>query len=456
MRCKLLVVLAFLLLLSACAGECKTAADCVGKSRAAYTADCVDKTCVYNPIPNTCGNGLCEPPENKCSCSQDCGSCVGKVPNSQFLTQQCVQNQCVEDVAVNLVKPISGSAEQSSAGDKFKFDTIYNQPFNLKKDTFDVVLSLSQLAIQNREHRVVSMELSATTKDGRTVTLARQNVDKFLWAVGSSVSEDLILDYVTVEKEGELSNLVLKVQYEYVIVQAGKKTPRSAVLQNRYREKFVFVNPSASYPCPASCDDNNPGTKDSCGPQTDYFCRHEPIPNACGNFRCDGSENKCTCPVDCGPCSGSAGSYLEYVCKANKCTTQLKPGVVVQPSSIFDDRSLGPVQLNNNYKFTSPFDVSKDKFEFDFKVYRMDPSVSEVMIETVRLLEGTQQLAEVSVSQTLGDQPSKVSVSIPGIVEPEEEHIVSLAVWYRFVQDGKDKTGKFEKPLGKITFIRPE
>ncbi len=449
------VIFVILLFLSACGGECKKDVDC--SPRLAFSVSCIDKVCEYTAIPNQCGNLLCEPPENRCSCPADCKPpCVGKVLNSQFLTQQCIQNQCLEDVAPNLVKPISVSAEQTGGGDRFKFDTLYNQPFNMKKDTFDVVLSLSLLAPQNRDHHIISMELTGTTRDGRTITIAQQPVDKYLWSAGSSIEENLIFDFTTAELEGELSSIVLKVQYEYSIVQAGKKTPRQATLQNRYKEKLVFVNPSAVYQCPASCDDKNAGTKDSCGPQTDYFCRHEPIPNACGNFKCDGNENKCTCPQDCGVCSGSAGAYLDFVCKSNKCVAQLKSGVLVQPSFIFDDRSLTIVQLNNNYKYNNPFDITKDKFELDFKVYRQDPSVSKVTIETVRLLEGAQQIAELSVDQELGSQPVKISVPVPGIVGPEEEHQITLAVWYKIVQDGKDKPGKFEKALGKITLINPE
>ena len=448
------VCIVSLLLLSAC-GECSKDSDCTAKT--AFSASCKEKTCVYTAIPNQCGNLICELPENKCKCPSDCKpACVGKVQNSQYLSQQCIQDQCVEDVASSLIKPVSVSADQIVAGDKFKFDTLYNQPFNMKRDTFNLAVSISQMAPQNKDHHIISMEMTGTTKDGRTITLAQQSVDKYLWSVGSSVQEGLILDFTTVEVEGEISNLVLKTQYEYVIVQAGKKTPKQGIIQNKYKDKFVFVKPTASYQCPASCDDKNPGTKDTCGPQTNYFCMHEPVPNACGNFKCDGSENKCTCPQDCGVCGGSAGVYLDFVCKSNKCVAQLKSSVKILPNSIFDDRSLGRVQLNNNYRFNNPFDIGKDRLEIDFKVYRQDPTVSEVAIDTIRLLEGAQQISEMSVDEVLSDKPVTVSVVIPSIVEPEEEHLLTLAVWYRFTQDGQEKTGKFEKPLGKIILIRPE
>ncbi len=459
MRCHrlvLIVCISLLLLLASCGGECKKAEDCKGKPANAFTPTCTDKKCSYAPVPDQCGNEQCEQGENRCTCPLDCKPpCVGKVVNSQYLVQQCIQNTCIEDIEGGKAKPIASSAEQSQSGDKFKFDTLYSQPFNLKKDTFNVILTLSQQGPLNRDHHILNAEITGTTKDGRTITLTRQDTDKYVWTVGSTVSEELILDFITTDLEGELSNLALKINYEYAVVQAGKKTVRQGTLQNRYKEKFIFVKPSAEQPCPASCDDKNAGTRDTCGPQTRFFCKHESIPGTCGNYKCDGAENKCTCAQDCGICSGSAGNFLDYTCKMNQCSTQLKAGANIQPNALFDDRSLGPVQLHNNYKYNNPLDVSKDKFELDFKVYKKDPTVTTVTIETIRLLESGQQIAEQEVNQEIKEEPTAVTITLPSISEPEEDHTLTLAVWYKYVQDGKDKTGKFEKSLGKVTLIKP-
>ncbi len=452
-RLVFILTIAGLLILAACAkAECKTDADC---TRQYFTARCEDKKCIDTPIPNECGNSLCEPPENPCNCPEDCKPpCTGKVPNTKYLVQQCVQDQCVESVPPEQVKPIYSSADQTSAGDKFKIDTIYNQPFNMKKDTFGIMLALMQQAPQNKDEKILNAELTATTKDGRTITLGRINIDKNIWQ-GGVIKEEIILDFPTAELEGELTNLLMKIQYEYSVLQAGKKTPRQATMQNRYREKFTFVRPTASYPCPASCDDQNPGTRDYCGPQTNYFCMHEPIPNVCGNFKCEGAETKCSCPQDCGPCAGSAGNFLDYTCQGTQCTTILKSGVSVQPNSLFDDRSLGPVRLNNNYKFNNPFNIKEDKFALEFKIYQIDPTASDMTIETVRMLEGQQQIAEVQPNQKLSATPTTVEITIPSIVDPEEEHTLTLGIWYKYVAGGEEKRGSFQKPLGKITLINP-
>jgi len=456
MRCKSVFILsvAVLLLLAACKTECKKDADCIKQH---FTGKCVDKKCSYIAVPNECGNGQCEEGagENKCTCAADCGQCIGKVPNTQFLTQQCIQNMCIEDVQAIQVKPIYSSVDQSYAGDKFKIDTIYNLPFNLKKDTFDVAVTLTQQAPQNKDAHLLNLELIATTKDRRTITLARQDINKYLWTAGSTIKEEVAIDFPTAELEGELTGLVLKIQYEYSVTQAGKKTQKQGTLQARYEGKFIFAKPTANYPCPKDCNDKNPGTRDYCGAQTNYFCKHEPIAGACGNFKCDGSETKCSCLQDCGHCSGSAGNFLDYTCQGTSCITILKTGATVQQVPLFDDRSLGPVQLQNNYKFNTPFNIKTDKIQLDFTLYRADPTVSHFTLETVRLLEGQQQLAEMQVDKELGDKPTLVSITIPSIVAPEEEHQPTLAVWYRYTQNGQEKTGKFEKQLGKITLINP-
>lgn len=455
MRCKLLLIaIGLLVLLTACGGECKTATDCAPRS--GFDASCVEKTCQYSPIPGVCGNNQCEPDagENECTCAQDCGQCTGQAAGSQYLGKTCVNDECVEDVTAD-ISPIYTSSEASSAGDKFSLEMEYNNPFNLKHDVVTFTISLKQTGRNNNNHRVTGLELTGTTQDRRTITLGKKDVNKPLWTTNDQIVEELRLDFPTADLEGEISNMILSVNYDYLIETATTTNERSATVKNRYNEKLTFVNPGRTYECPESCDDGNPGTRDTCGAQTDYFCVHEPIPNTCGNFICDGNENRCTCAQDCGPCSGSAGEYLDYTCKASKCITEPKPGVTIQPNSLFDDRSLGPVQLNNNFKYNDPFNVNEDSFTLDFAIYRQDPTVSETVIETVRLLEGQQQLAETQVDQKLSETPTTVTINLPDIPTPEEEHQITIGIWYKYVQDGNERRGNYQKPLGRITLISP-
>ena len=453
-----ILVLASLMISGCKKAECKTAEDCVGKSRQAFTAQCVDGNCVYNPLPNICGNERCEPAvnENKCSCPADCGQCSGKVTGSNYLTQDCVNNVCVESVPAAKVKPVYVSAELTSAGDRFKLDTVYSQPFNMKKDLFKIKLTLTSASDKVDDRKITGIVLEARTADRRTITIGEKTVNKFLWAAGFSIDEEVIVNFPTAELEGELSSLTVKVDYDYATVYAGGKTPKSATMKKTYTEKFIFVNPKAQYPCPESCDDNNPGTTDYCGPETDYFCMHSPKPGLCGNFICDANENKCTCPRDCGPCTGSAGAYLDYTCKDNRCITVMKPGITVTPQAIFDDRNLGMMHLNNYYNYNTPFNINTDSFKLEFGLYELSEGITNPKIETIRVLDGTQVLASQTVNQVIPEgAPLSVEVSVQNIAQPEEEHSVTLGIWYAYTKAGSEEKGNYNKALGKIVFINP-
>lgn len=59
---------------------------------------------------------------------------------------------------------------------------------------------------------------------------------------------------------------------------------------------FLFLK------CPASCDDGNSCTAESCSKETGYKCQIKPIPNCCGNKTCEHSESYENCPLDCPNC----------------------------------------------------------------------------------------------------------------------------------------------------------
>lgn len=456
MRRYLVILALVLLLLAACSkAECKTNSDCTLKPANAFTPKCdEEKKCQYTPIPNTVGNGECEEGENSCTAPADCKPpCTGKVPGSTLLEQRCVNKECVQDAAS--AKPLLVTSEATSAGDKFKIDTEYNQPFNLKKDVLTLTIGLTA-ASQNKDHIITRAEITAQTKEKRTVTLARKDVAKPLFN-GGSIVEEFILDFPA-DIQAELSNVILTLSYDYNVLTSGKKTPKQSTAKITYREKFTYVNPQTAATCPPpaevlkKCDDKNPGTRDSCDP-TNGFCKHEPIAGACGNFKCDSIENKCTCAQDCGTCTGSAGAYTDYSCRSSQCVTTLKSGVTAESQSIFDDRNLGPVQLNNNFKFNNPYNAKRDKINVDFKIYQQDPSVTRVVIETVRILQGQQQLAEANPNLELSSTPSSVSLQLPAPTEAEEELAPSVNVWYMYVKNDKEERGTFQKPLGKVTVI---
>src|SRR3989344_8096206 len=343
--------------------------------------------------------------EDKNTCAADCGTCSGKVAGTKYLEYWLVNNKCVEAVPFTLTHPVSLVNDVANAGDKFHVETSYVQPFNLKKDTFSFVVRLEQ-GTQVRDERVIDVELSGTTKDRRKLVLGRKDVNHPLWE-GVPFEESLVLDFPSFEVEGELNTLVLKVHYEYAAVQGDKSARKEGTFQVNYREKFLFANPPSEYPCPVTCDDKNFGTKDVCG--INHFCVHEPLPAACGNGVCDANENKCTCAHDCGTCSGG-GSFVERACKGGQCVAAVRSSVVLTPNNLFETRDIGPAELNINYRFNAPLDVTKDLFLLDVQQYRVGAGISKVTIQQVRLLDGSQVVAESLVNKEVGPAPITIAV----------------------------------------------
>ena len=103
---------------------------------------------------------------------------------------------------------------------------------------------------------------------------------------------------------------------------------------------------------------------------------------------------------------------------------------------------------------STPFNTKKDKLDIDFKIYQQDPTVTRVVIETVRVLQGQQQLAEANVNLELDTTSAKTaSIQLPAPTDAEEETNPSINVWYMYVQNEQEKRGTFQKALGKITLI---
>lgn len=445
-------LLAFAIILAGCAKkECAKAADC---DKQGYTSSCVDNKCVRTPIPGACGNGQCETTENECICAADCGTCAGAVPGSTLLQKTCINDDTVCSIAVPQanVKPVSVTNPINSLGNQFKVTVTYNQPFNFKRDPFTVRTTLDTIATGASDVRIIGYELSAL-KNKQNVILIDSDANKPFSGKGAAVSDDLHLDLVTADLEGSVTDPQLKIDYEYTI-SSQRKTGQ---LLSPYRgTTFLWVKPNVDYGCP-DCDDGNAGTEDTCGPETQFFCEHTPIAGACGNFQCDGNENKCTCAADCGPCSGSAGQYMDLGCQSQACVAQVRSGIQVTPVSLFDDRNLNIFHLNNRYTYNKPFNTVTERLRAEFTLYEVQAGISKVRIETVRALDGSKELGFVVVNQELNAVGQTVTADVPitFVARPEAQHTVTLSVAYSYEQNAQVKKGTFTKSLEKITFITP-
>ncbi len=175
-----------------------------------------------------------------------------------------------------------------------------------------------------------------------------------------------------------------------------------------------------------------------------------------GNYICEAGENKCTAPLDCGPCKGST-RYLNFGCDGSECLAKIKPDVLIEPKSIFDDRKIGPFHLQNYFRYNSPFNVKEDKLEIEFNLYEVREDVSNVIIETIRVFERQEEVASAEPKALLprAGYKAKVEIEIPPQPLPEFERSLIVTVWYSYLDQKGKQTGSFTKSLEKLTLLTP-
>ena len=364
-------------------------------------------------------------------------------------------NECIQDIPPTAQKPITMTKELTTGGTKIGLTTLFNQPFNTKKDQFSVEFRINSLAQGMSDIRINRLELTGMTPDKRTISLADKTINRNLFE-GSKLKERLIIDFPTADRDGELTNLILKAYIDYVLTAGTTATPKTAILQQNYQPlKFAWAMPEKSPGCPAKCEEQ-PGMKVECSERTNFFCEYTPIQGACGNGVCEATENKCTCPADCGPCTGG-GAYTSRSCIGGSCVTQLRTGITIKPQSLLDERPIGPFELQNTYKYNNPFNTKIDRFTMEFRLKEKQDSVESVKIAEARLLDGSQEIASARVGKelTAKDQIETAEITVPAEL-PEQERSLSLRVWYEYVQNGETKSGDYTKSLGKVVILKPD
>ncbi len=462
----LILMMSFLLV--GCGGECKKNTDC--SSRVCHSVACEDKTCQYTPEPDCCGNTKCEKSigENSCICKIDCGVCDGSVKDAEYLTQQCRNDVCITDVDASLVQILTETKTLSIKPLKLEVSSSFNSGFSVQKDTFDVRIKAQEMPETISELKIDKIELWADNPQGSLVKLGDKSVDKYMWDMDTYIEEDIIVSVMGLKEdtEAEYTDLELKVYYEFNLLSSGKIIEKSGVEEVSYKQDMMLIDPSVDPECPSKegYDDNNPATTEVCNPNTDYFWEHEPVPNKCGNFICDKSENQCTCYKDCGPCEGDVGEYMEELCQSNQCKVKIKSEVVLDSSPILEEKSIVDSEVIFNYIYDKPFAVGSSNFKVEAELSTKGVKTKEVLIKRIAVLEKSTVLGQKDINKKLDSTSDVISEIIPLNLQESDKEFdkpISIKVWYRYIEikedaDNIERDEDFSKSLGTATFIQPD
>ena len=440
-----------LLLLAGCGEkkECPSTCDDGNPCTVDSCSKQTDYECENSPIPG---------------CSLDCGvPCTGSA--GMYMDMQCdpATKQCASNIKPGLdISTSSLTNEMLSSGNKFKIITTYNQPFNMKKELFNLKISLSQIGTGISDIKIKKVEMSGLDANRNTVTLGEKIINKYIWTTETTVEDDLIIDFATSDDDGQFTNVKLRFNYDYVQEYGGQRQSKTATFEITLRGvTFAWLRPTMTGQCPSSCDDFNPGTADVCNAQTKYFCDHQPIPGKCGNFICDPTENKCKCPEDCGPCEGDAGQYLSFLCQASECKTTIKSGTIQEPISTVDEKNRNFYYLQNKYTYKNPFNVNEDSFQLEFSLYNKQDAVGAIRLISAKLLDRTTELASVNIGKTLNGigESAAASLSVTQFAGHEEDQSLTIKVDveydYTTATGTEQRKDSFTAVLGKVTLINP-
>ncbi|MBU90564.1 hypothetical protein CMO94_03390 [Candidatus Woesearchaeota archaeon] len=216
-----LLIIALFFLNSCGKAECKANSDCLAKT--GQKVSCIDKQCSHTIIPNFCGNDKQEEiedgkPGNKCTCDKDYGKCEGRIKigegrkavDSKFLMYHCDNDQCVLGVPEEEIREISLLDERDFSLFKLETTVTYNEPFDVKKDTFSFKISV----VDDDDNMVFPIKINKIIlKDGELL-FGEKDMGLSLNAVGESIAFEAPVSF-NLEKPEEVKRLSYKINYEH-------------------------------------------------------------------------------------------------------------------------------------------------------------------------------------------------------------------------------------------------
>jgi hypothetical protein len=210
-------------------------------------------------------------------------------------------------------------------------------------------------------------------------------------------------------------------------------------------------------------------------------CVLEVGPNCCGNGECEASsgENKCSCPVDCGKCSGKVkydvigsrgpkqvnASYAIYYCEDSECKIGVDNSVVTQlslmPTNNIDEA--GAFTAETLTIMNNPFIIGNDKVTVRIRLTDLNPAVTSmgIIFTNIQIVSGSELMGErvivkkmITVGQLLEETFSLNSSQ--SLVE--EDKTIYIKVDYEYTLQGKAapiRNSYKAKLADKVWFIVP-
>jgi hypothetical protein len=218
-----LALLAFVVFLNGCGEEpeCKVADDC--SQRSCNKVSCRESQCVYDPVPNCCGNQAKDAiengkPGNKCTCPQDYGACEGKafktVSNRKidydYIRYFCENSECILGVPSEDIRPVTLLREGSLDLFKFEVTLKYNDPFDTTKDFFDFTFTLKD----DTDNLIYPVRLNKIILIDGEVLYGERNLKLLLDGIGDSIVFKVPVSHILKNLE-ESRGLTYKIDFEY-------------------------------------------------------------------------------------------------------------------------------------------------------------------------------------------------------------------------------------------------
>lgn len=456
-RLILILVFGLVLIIAGCAPECSRNSDCTAKP--GFSAKCSEGKCVQLTNPNTCGNTMCENPENSCTCPSDCGACQGKEGR---LEKSCnSKKECVLSLSDATIKEASFTQTLDIRVASLDVRYSYPQPFDVTRHLFETSFSLGSKQDDVTKITINKVRLLEVDRTARSTKLfGEADSNQFLWDPTAKIEAQLPLFPQLQNSSGEEKTVELEINYEYTLKSGN--TIRASI-KKELPARMLFVKSQGTPQCPVSCDDANACTVDTCSAESNYFCTHTLTKAACcGNTVCDGNENECSCNKDCGSCERTFGKYMAYSCQSNECIAGLTDPSAVKPKTLIIQTQFSEFTIENKVSFEDPFNIKQSKFTIVSEINNIREGVSSIKCTKLQILDNTELLSEKTVAMTYANNLDKLSNTLQASFttrDPELTKTPQLKLFCEYDKTiGQNKqhyTQGTAQSLGTIVFINP-